>query len=669
MNILLFIAIALRVIAAWLTIRLFFRFRNWQTAVFALMATFIALRTYIWIDLPTFWPLKFTYETEHMLTLGSGIIVLLFVIALYGLFTNLNNRLETILAEKESKEKAEIALLEANLQLEKSNNMLEARIEESTRQLRGEIEELKFSERALSESEARFRDIVESTMDWVWETNADFQIIYLSERSGGSGKGSLDSGMGELLPAFLSQGTSQQSGLKFINVALVNQTAFSNIEIEMKSRDGEPLYVRTNGKPIFNQFGEFTGYRGTLTDITEAKEAFKIRDKLVAAFDKLDAGFSFWDSEDRFVTCNTKYETLMGKASGKIEVGMAYEDFLRDQAKFLAETNPDIRVNDWVNERLAEHSNIEFSKEYLHSNGAWVRIDKQKLQDGSIISFHSDISDLKHREAELELSREQAESANKAKSEFLSSMSHELRTPLNAILGFGQLLAATSAEEFTQNHRENAEHIVTAGNYLLTLTNEILDLAKIEAGNIELTIEAVSVAEIMEICVEMTEAQYSDCGISIVQNIDLKNLPPVSADPIRLRQIFINLLSNAIKYNEPGGTVLLNSKLTEKNMARISVIDTGLGISADQQTELFKPFNRAGREGSDIEGTGIGLLVTRDLIELMEGQMGFESEEGIGSTFWIELPIAQNLEAEIQLDEADLGAGAGLGQQMASPAE
>ena len=242
---------------------------------------------------------------------------------------------------------------------------------------------------------------------------------------------------------------------------------------------------------------------------------------------------------------------------------------------------------------------------------------------------------LKEKNSELEIARTSAENANRAKTDFLSSMSHELRSPLNAILGFAQLMESASPSP-NDSQKESIAQILMAGWHLLNLINEILDLSLIESGKVSLSPEPVSLANVMSECQAMMEPQAQQRGISLTFP-KFENLFFVSADQTRLKQIIINLLSNAIKYNSEKGSIIVDWTSNEQGRTRFSIRDTGAGLSPEKLAQLFQPFNRLGQEASSIAGTGIGLVVTKRLTELMGGILGVESVVGVGSVFWCEL--------------------------------
>ncbi len=257
------------------------------------------------------------------------------------------------------------------------------------------------------------------------------------------------------------------------------------------------------------------------------------------------------------------------------------------------------------------------------------RLQEQQAYTRSLIETNN---------TELEKARQVADKANRAKSEFLSSMSHELRTPLNAVLGFAQLMASDVPPP-TQPQQRSLDQILKGGWYLLRLINEILDLAMIESGKVTMSEEAMSLLDVLQDCEAMIAPQAQKRGISM-------HFPRygdaffIHADRTRVKQVMINLLSNAIKYNQSGGSVQVVCS-QRGDRVRVSVTDSGEGLDAKQMAQLFQPFNRLGQEHSQEEGTGIGLVVTKQLVELMKGTIGVDSTVGVGTTFWVEFKASR----------------------------
>jgi PAS domain S-box-containing protein len=292
-------------------------------------------------------------------------------------------------------------------------------------------------------------------------------------------------------------------------------------------------------------------------------------------------------------------------------------------------------------------------KETVVSFNANTFYDRNRTLQG-VFATARDVTERKRNEKalqetniELESAKFVAEKANLAKSDFLSSMSHELRSPLNAILGFAQLMESASPLP-TDSQKENIDQILEAGWHLLKLINEILDLTVIESGKVSLSPESVSLAEVMSECQTMMEPQAQQRGISVTfPRFDKPVF--VRADRTRLKQIVINFLSNAIKYNKERGAVTVECTVAEApERIRISVKDTGAGLPPEKLAQLFQPFNRLGQEAGGVAGTGIGLVVTKRLAELMNGVLGVESTVGAGSVFWCELVLAAAPHIEVQ---------------------
>ena len=283
---------------------------------------------------------------------------------------------------------------------------------------------------------------------------------------------------------------------------------------------------------------------------------------------------------------------------------------------------------------------------------AEISLSSMDTEDGVLaLAAIRDTTDRKEVGEELLRARKEADRANKAKSDFLSRMSHELRTPLNSILGFAQIL---DMEELTEEQRTSVLRILSGGEHLLALINEILDIARIESGRITLSPEPVHIGRALEEALELIRPLAARADIRLIEpkgDFDVH----VRADRQRLKQVFLNLLSNAVKFNREHGEVRLACARPTQRSFRVDFSDTGLGINEDQTQDLFTPFARLGAEERGIEGTGLGLALTKGLVDIMGGKLGASSTAGVGSTFWVEFPLADQSELEPrELEEAQL---------------
>jgi PAS domain S-box-containing protein len=328
---------------------------------------------------------------------------------------------------------------------------------------------------------------------------------------------------------------------------------------------------------------------------------------------------------------NKQMEALTGCTRDEL-IGAPFKNYFTDAERAEAGIKRVLKETKLTNYELTARARD--GKETVVSYNATTFYDRDRTLQG-VFAAARDITERKILDQALQGAKLAAEKANLAKSDFLSNMSHELRSPLNAILGFAQLMEAGTPPP-TAAQGQSIDQILQAGWYLLELINEILDLALIESGKLSLSPEPISLAEVLSDCRGMIEPLALKSGIGLTfPRFD--GTPFVKADRTRVKQVVINLLSNAIKYNRAGGTVEVICAMNATERTRISVRDTGNGLPPEKLSQLFQPFNRLGQESGSEEGTGIGLVVSKRLVELMGGDIGAESTVGVGSVFWIEL--------------------------------
>ena len=346
------------------------------------------------------------------------------------------------------------------------------------------------------------------------------------------------------------------------------------------------------------------------------------------------------DPQGIITDINKQTEALTGCTRDEL-IGSPFKDYFTDPERAEASIKEVLASGKITNYELTARARD--GNETVVSCNATNFYDRNRRLQG-VFAAARDVTErkrldqvLQDQNVELEGAKVIAEKANLSKSHFLSSMSHELRSPLNGILGFAQLME-TDVPPPTHRQKESIDQILLAGWHLLKLINEILDLAKIESGKLSLSPEPVSLADVLPECQGMVEGQAKKRGIAMTfPRFDVPCY--VHADRTRLKQVLINLLSNAIKYNRDNGKVEVKCGVSSPGRIRISIQDTGIGLSPERLTQLFQPFNRLGQESSGVEGTGIGLVVAKQLIELMEGTIGVESTVGVGSLFWFEMMV------------------------------
>ena len=497
-------------------------------------------------------------------------------------------------------------------------------------------------EAAPAASAALFRRLLEASPDAVVVVDDGGRILFVNLHAqtlfGYPESELLDQSVDVLVPARL-RATHAIHRVRFAGCPRLRAMG-SGLTLLGQKRDGSEFPVEISLSPL--TIGDHALFSANIRDVTERRhneyELRRVQAQLLNAVESIQGAFGLFDAQDRLVLCNSAYRHLLSAhLSGDI-VGRTFRDIVSAAVTggrfgFDAASGAEL-VARWS----AHHASPTEVVDVTTPTGQHLRIIERRTTDGGVVATIRDTTqEVTHEEA-LRQARSLAEEASAAKTEFLTSMSHELRTPLNAILGFAQLLQRDKKDPLSPRQRERVEHVRRGGEHLLRLIDDVLDLARIEAGRVLISLEPVNIAEVLSEVKNTLDPTATRAEISLgVAPID-PEAHEVVADRTRFKQVLINYGSNAIKYGHPGGFVTFRVELRQDAM-RISVVDDGQGIALDKQQVIFQPFQRAGQETGPIEGTGIGLTITKRLAELMNGVVGFDSSEGRGSHFWIELPI------------------------------
>lgn len=380
---------------------------------------------------------------------------------------------------------------------------------------------------------------------------------------------------------------------------------------------------------------------GTRTDITEVKQREHAREeseqRLADAVAALQEGFALFDPDDRLVICNEKYKSYFPLVREIIEPGVAFEELIRSAAAQGQNIESMRDPEAWVQARLKAHAQASGTFEHKFSDGRYVWVSERKTKDGSTLSTYVDITELKLHEHELEEARRVAESASRAKSDFMANMSHELRTPLNAIIGFTEVMCRQMLGPIeNEQYRNYLDNILDSSTHLLRMVNDLLDFEKIESSEFSLNEAVIDITDIIASSMNMLSHRAETNGVALYSEM-LESGPLLSIDELAIKKALINVIANAVKFTPAGGGVAITCHSAENSDVIIRVIDTGIGIGEDDLRRIMLPFVQVGGVSS-VEGTGLGLSITKSLVELHGGTLSIESKSDQGTTVTITLP-------------------------------
>ena len=497
-------------------------------------------------------------------------------------------------------------------------------------------------EKASPFSEERYRQVLEAAPDALVVADATGTITLVNRQTEVLFGYSREELIGQPLDLLVPDGMrgSHARHVERFFTAPTRRSMGSSLELFGRHRDGSSIPIEVSLSPILAD-GE-RSVSAAIRDVSERKRIEAVAklnaERLKSGVESIQDALALFDAGDRLVLCNSAYRTMIGRALAGPLVGRTYEDLLDAFIADLFFASDEERAR-FRESRLAQRRDLTCSFDVRTRDGRSLRVMDRRTPEGGMVKTIWDLTEDFRREEELRAARQAADVASSAKSEFLSSMSHELRTPLNAILGFAQLLHRDKKEPLSDRQKGRVDQILKGGSHLLRLIDDILDLSRIEAGRVSMSVEPVGVVEVLEEVYSTLRPMAERAGVHLELAPLPGTRPTIVGDRTRFAQILMNYGSNAIKYNRSGGHVTFAVSLPVPDRVRVTVSDDGAGIPLDKQDKLFQPFQRAGQETGPIEGTGIGLAISKRLAELMAGSVGFHSVPARGSEFWIEMPV------------------------------
>lgn len=510
-------------------------------------------------------------------------------------------------------------------------------------ELTSQLLQTRLRERRWRLQEARVRAASRSANDWLWETDAKGHVTWLSENLQLRKDPSPPHAVGDPWPQpYEAMAVRRPNEWARCQQAFARHEPFAQVLTDWGAAHGART-VSSSGQPVFDTAGRFKGFRGSSRDVSaelEIKQSLALsEERWKFALEGASQGVWDWDVRKKGIYFSDAWKAIVGHASH--EVGTSLKEWLRRihpddlgvaKAKLFAHIRGATPL--YVAEHRMRHK--DGHDVWVLNSGKVVRRSKS----GRVLRMVGTLMDVTaQRQTEAALrDKHAAEMTSRTKSGFLSRMSHEMRTPLNAVIGFSQLLLNRPGSADASEVRDYAEHVLHAGEHLLALTNNVLDLQQIEEGHIALALTDISLDAVMADALAQLAPLAQSHGVAFDNHLDTGHR--VRADERRLRQVLLSIGSNAVKYNRRGGIVRCSVDDTEPDRLRLSIEDTGSGLAPNEVERLFQPFERLGKETSAIEGTGLGLMIARSLIVAMKGKLVVHSRSGEGTRVVIELPPA-----------------------------
>ncbi|MDP3176117.1 MAG: ATP-binding protein, partial [Phenylobacterium sp.] len=521
------------------------------------------------------------------------------------------------------------------------------------------------AQRAYADSEQRFRLAVEAARCGIWEWDLAADRMFMSDVTGaifGWGGG----GVVEGAQVLERVAADHRSRLKDALASAANYGAF-DVSLRIPNPEGgRATWIDARGQAFGRRpGGGYAQIIGVALDVTEERyaqaRAQAAENRLRDAIESVSEAFVLWDRRGALLMCNQNYRNMFGLDAAMLRPGVARQ-------KINAIANLAIK-------RQIPASSGKGEREAELTDGRWIQISERRTADGGLVMTAADVTTIKVQEEARRLNEEQlqqavvglehsqeqlselarkyeaekirAETANRAKSEFLANMSHELRTPLNAVNGFSEIMVAEMYGPMGDaRYKEYAQDILNSGQHLLALINDILDMSKIEAGKMSLKFEPLALEEVAEDAIRLVRNRAESAGLTL--EMELAYLPEVEADYRALKQVLLNLLSNAIKFTPRSGVIRIHAATSRDSFGervRVSVSDTGIGIAAEDLARLAKPFEQIENQHSKTQqGTGLGLALTKSLVEMHGGVLDISSAPGEGTTVSFVLPVRQGRE-------------------------